>query len=140
MSIDKITVEIISFGYRYNQMPEANLVFDTRFLKNPHWDPKMKFKTGLDKDVFDYVFSIDGANETYEAYLNAIKVSLPLFQKKAELKQEINKKIIIAFGCTGGQHRSVAYAQRLANDLTKDGYKVVVNHRDLQKTLELNNG
>lgn len=134
MDKQNFQIEVLSFGYKYNQMPIANYIFDVRFLSNPYWDPKMRVMSGLDDAVVDYVWSVPGALESYQQFVQTIQTVLPYYVQKVESK---NESIVfkIAFGCTGGQHRSVAFAKRLAAELSQLGYAVSINHRDLEKSL-----
>ncbi|MDV7715506.1 RapZ C-terminal domain-containing protein [Oenococcus oeni] len=129
-------IKVISFGFKYKHLPEASILFDLRFLDNPYWQPEMRTMTGLDEKVSDFIMSVPGASEFYDNYKRTIEQVLPLAQKKESKGGDIQSEIVIAFGCTGGQHRSVAFAERLGKDLKKDGYKVTISHRDLQKTLK----
>lgn len=125
-------ITVMSFGYKYDDMPVANYVFDMRFLDNPFWIPEMKTQTGLDKDVFDYVMNAEAAEEFYQSYSKILKEVLPRQEAKAP-----DRKLVIAFGCTGGQHRSVAFAKRLSEELKNDGFEVQTIHRDMEKSQQL---
>ncbi|MDI4585098.1 hypothetical protein FCS82_08605 [Oenococcus sp. UCMA 14587] len=129
-------IKVISFGFKYKNIPEASILFDLRFLDNPYWQPEMKTMTGLDEKVSDYIMSVPGASEFYENYKKTIEQVLPLAKKKEANGGDIQSEIVIAFGCTGGQHRSVAFAERLGKDLEKAGYDVTIFHRDLQSSLK----
>lgn len=117
-------------------MPKASIVFDLRFLDNPYWEPGMRTMSGLDKKVFDYVMSVPGAEEFYQDFKKTTDFILPLAKKKEDKGGDIESIITIAFGCTGGQHRSVVFARRLGSDLKKSGYQVEIQHRDLEKSLQ----
>ncbi len=119
-------VEVMSFGFKYGLPLDADIVMDVRFLPNPYYDAKMRYKTGLDKPVRDYVMHSEGAKEFYNKLLDMMEFTLPGY------KNEGKASLTIAIGCTGGQHRSVAIAQRLANDL-KDKYPVNITHRDIDR-------
>ncbi|MDN6900974.1 RNase adapter RapZ [Oenococcus sicerae] len=128
-------IQVISFGYKYEHIPRSSMLFDLRFLSNPYWDPKMRTMTGLDQKVSDYVMAADGAENFYQNYKKTIEQVLPLAIKKEATGGDIDSDMTIAFGCTGGQHRSVAFAQRLGLDLIKEGYDVTIQHRDLKTSL-----
>ncbi len=95
----------------------------------------MRTMTGLDQKVSDYVMAADGAENFYQNYKKTIEQVLPLAIKKEATGGDIDSDMTIAFGCTGGQHRSVAFAQRLGLDLIKEGYDVTIQHRDLKTSL-----
>ncbi len=119
------TVSVMSFGFSRGLPPDADLVFDMRFLRNPHWDPVLKPGTGKDKLVADYI----AADPAYEEALTRIEELLLLLlpRYRAEGKSYIN----IGFGCTGGRHRSVHVAERVAARLHAAGFSPTVTHRDL---------
>ncbi len=107
-------IQLISFGYKHNKTPNANLVLDVRFLDNPYWVENLRPLTGLDKPVQEYVLTQDLAQKTMESLVNLISCALP-----AVLAGKSNK-FVVAIGCTGGQHRSTAMVeglyQRLKNE------------------------
>ncbi len=117
----EFTINIVSFGFKHGSVHEADYVFDVRFLPNPYYLPELRPKSGLDNEVYDYVFSFDEANEYYEHVYQLIKLAIEGFKKEKRLHTTI------AFACTGGQHRSVSFARRLANDLA-DKNDVIVRH------------
>jgi UPF0042 nucleotide-binding protein len=103
----KLNVRLISFGYKYGQPVDANVLFDVRFLPNPYWVEELRTQTGLDREVSDYVISSAEAR-------NFLKLVKPLLlflvqQYSAAAKKEL----VIAIGCTGGRHRSVAIVEVL---------------------------
>lgn len=119
------TVSISSFGFARGLPPDGDLVFDMRFLRNPHWDPVLRPGTGIDPAVAAYV----AADPAYEDVVGRIEDLLltVLPRYRAEGKSYIN----IAFGCTGGRHRSVHVAERVAARLREAGFSPTVAHRDL---------
>jgi UPF0042 nucleotide-binding protein len=121
-----VQVTILSFGFKFGIPTDADNVADMRFLPNPFWIPKLKSKTGLDKRVSEYVLTGPGATEFIESYAKALAPMLEGYQR------ENKRHATIAIGCTGGKHRSVAVAVRLAA-LLRDipGIAVSVKHRDL---------
>jgi UPF0042 nucleotide-binding protein len=120
-----LTVSCVSFAYRRGLPREADLVFDVRFLENPHYVPALKPLTGLDPVVQAYVES-DPGFATFEASLEALLLPLlPRFQAEGK------SYLTIAIGCTGGQHRSVFVTERLASALRAAGYEVSTTHREL---------
>ena len=118
---------VTSFGYKHGLPLDVDLVFDCRFLPNPHWIEELRPLTGLDKPVADYVLeqAVTGAFLTRLERLLAL--ILPFYV------QEGKSYLTIAFGCTGGRHRSVAIAERMAGVLEKLGHAPAVIHRDVAK-------
>ena len=126
------TIQVMSFGFKYGIAVDADLVFDVRFLPNPYYKEDLRQLTGLDESVANYVWQTDDANEFYQRVSEQIKWLLPKY--KAEGKSTLT----IAFGCTGGQHRSVAFAHRLHHDLSED-WVVNESHRDIERRKESTN-
>lgn len=118
-------VSISSFGFARGLPPDADLVFDMRFLRNPHWDPALRPGTGLDPAVAAYVAADPAYEEAVSRIEDLLLTLLPRY--KAEGKSYIN----IGVGCTGGRHRSVHVAERIAARLRKAGFSPTVGHRDL---------
>lgn len=122
---DAPTLSVMSFGFARGIPRNADLVFDMRFLKNPHWVPGLREQTGLDAAVGEHI----AGDESYEDALAKIEdlllTLLPRYQ--AEGKAYVS----IAFGCTGGRHRSVHVAERVAVRLRAAGFSPTVEHRDL---------
>jgi len=122
---DEPALNILSFGFARGLPRNADLVFDMRYLRNPHWDPKLRPGTGLDPDVAAYV-QADIAYETTVSQIEALLLAL-LPRYHAEGKSYVT----IAFGCTGGRHRSVHVASRVAQTLRAAGHAPTVTHRNL---------
>jgi UPF0042 nucleotide-binding protein len=122
-SVAGLRLNIISFGYKYGLPVDADLVADCRFLPNPHWVPDLRAQSGLDAPVRDYVLGQPAAVDFLPAYLRVLEVSLAGFEREGK------RYVTLAVGCTGGKHRSVAMAERLATLLA--GRDVTVAHRDL---------
>lgn len=122
-------VEVMSFGFKYGIPLDADLVFDVRFLPNPYYLPELREKTGLDQEVYDYVMNHQESNDFYKRLVELILPILPGYQKEGK------SLLTIAIGCTGGQHRSVAFAHRLAETIKKD-WPVNESHRDKDKRKE----
>ena len=122
-------IEVVSFGFKYVLPLDADLVFDVRFLPNPYYKPELRDKTGLDKDVYDYVMGFEESESFYQHLLDLIEPILPGYQKEGKAI------LTIAVGCTGGQHRSTAFAHRLAEDL-KANWSVNESHRDKDRRKE----
>ncbi len=123
----QLQVQVESFGFRNGLPLGADLVFDVRFLDNPHFVAELKPKTGLDPEVSNFVLS----QPDYQAFLNKLKDLL--FFLLPRYRQEGKTSLTIAIGCTGGRHRSVAVAEDLGPYLLGTGSLVQVNHRDINK-------
>lgn len=122
-------IEVMSFGFKYGLPLDADLVFDVRFLPNPYYQVSLREKTGLDQEVYDYIMAHPESEEFYKHLLNLIVPILPAYQKEGK------SVLTVAIGCTGGQHRSVAFAHRLAESLAKD-WSVNESHRDQNRRKE----
>jgi UPF0042 nucleotide-binding protein len=120
-------VKITSFGFKAGISLEADLVFDVRCLPNPFYIPELKHKTGLDSDVREFVMDSPDSKTLLKKLLDLIDFSLPLYKKEGK------SQLIIAFGCTGGKHRSVTFAELTAAHLSEAGYNVMVSHRDIKR-------
>jgi UPF0042 nucleotide-binding protein len=117
-------LNILSFGFKFGLPPEADLVLDVRCLPNPFYVPELKYKTGLDQEVVDYVMSFAAAQELLKRYESFLQYALPLYVKEGK------SQLTIAVGCTGGKHRSITFARKLAEYCTALGYAPAVQHRD----------
>jgi len=124
-----LSVTIKSFGFKYGLPIEADLLFDVRFLPNPHYIPELKNKTGMDDLVKDYVFGLEASNEFFERVCDMLDFLLPHYIEEGK------RYLVVCFGCTGGKHRSVAVSQALLEYLTEQGYPVDCIHRDIEKEL-----
>ena len=120
------TLSVMSFGFARGIPGNADLVFDMRFLRNPHWVDSLRPGTGKDRDVADYVAGDPAYDEALERIEGLIEQLLPRY--RAEGKSYVT----IAFGCTGGRHRSVHVTERVAARLRDAGFSPTVAHRDLQ--------
>ena len=118
-------VTVKSFGFARGLPSDADLVFDMRFLRNPHWDAALRPGTGLDRDVAAYV----AADPAYDAAMTQIEALLMTLLPR--YRAEGKAYVTIAFGCTGGRHRSVHVADRMASRLRDAGFSPTVAHRDL---------
>ena len=116
-----------SFGFKYGADNEADVVIDVRCLPNPFYIEELKHKTGLDKEVRDYIFSFAESGEFEKKVFDLIDFSVPLYIKEGK------SRLVIDFGCTGGQHRSVTFAEHTAKHLKDLGYDVKTIHRDIEK-------
>lgn len=122
-------IEVMSFGFKYGLPLDADLVFDVRFLPNPYYKLDLREQTGLDQPVADYVMGNQAAEDFYQHLLALLKPILPAYQSEGK------SVLTIAMGCTGGQHRSVAFTHRLAQDLKQD-WTVNESHRDKDRRKE----
>ncbi len=122
-----LKIQCKSFGFKYGTDTEADLVIDVRCLPNPFYAEELKDKTGLDFKVREYVMSGKDSGEFYSRLTSFIDCAVPLYAKEGK------SQLIIAFGCTGGKHRSVTYAELISAHLKEQGYDCITVHRDIQK-------
>lgn len=123
--LGETTLTIVSFGFARGLPPGADLVFDVRFLRNPHWDKELRPKDGRNDEVAAYI----AADPAYEPALSRIEDLLELLLPRYHA--EGKPYVTVAFGCTGGKHRSVHVAERIAQRLRAAGFSPTVLHRDL---------
>jgi len=123
----KLAVSVHSFSYKRGLPRSADMVFDCRFLQNPHWVPELRAMTGREVDVAAYV-SQDPRYETFFSQVSELCTTL-LPAYLAEGKSHLT----LAFGCSGGRHRSVAVAEAIAQTLAKAGWQVSCRHRELER-------
>lgn len=119
-------VTVLSFGFKHGLPPQADLVFDCRFLPNPYFVDELREKNGQMSEVADYVFERPEAGELLGRIDDLLGWLLPHFQ------HERKRYLTVAIGCTGGQHRSVALSERLAGLLTARAHPTTLRHRDLE--------
>lgn len=125
----RISVHIESFGFKYGIPIDKDLIFDVRVLPNPYYIDELKNKTGNDKEVYEYVMGFEESEKLYQKIYDMVKFMLPLYKK--DNKQHLS----IGLGCSGGQHRSVAFVNRLAEDLGNNKkIKVLKKHREGEKS------
>lgn len=117
-------VEVLSFGFKHGTPIDADIVMDVRFLPNPYYVEALRPQTGLDQAVYDYVMKQPETQTFYSKFIDLVEYCLPGYKKEGKAS------VTIAIGCTGGQHRSVAIAERLGMQLKNDQYAVNVAHRD----------
>ncbi|BAK94633.1 RNase adapter RapZ [Tetragenococcus halophilus] len=122
-------IEMVSFGYKYGLPIDADIVMDVRFLPNPHYIAELRPLTGLEEPVYDYVMSFSSTENFYQRFLSLLQSILPGYVEEGK------SNLLVAIGCTGGQHRSVALTQRIGEALAQD-YKVNITHRDKAKRKE----
>lgn len=126
-TIGQLETSIVSFGFKNGLPLEADLVFDARFLPNPHWVDALRPHSGLDDDVRDYVMSSPEAVEFLARIDDLVTFLLPFFSREGK------SYVSIAIGCTGGRHRSVVLAEELARRLRAQGFSPSVHHRDVDR-------
>ncbi|MBB3359653.1 UPF0042 nucleotide-binding protein [Novosphingobium capsulatum] len=125
ISPSRTTVTISSFGFSRGTPPLADLVFDMRFLNNPHWDEALRPMTGKDAPVGDYIRNDPAFAEAFDRILGLLRLLLPRFAAQGKAY------VHIAFGCTGGRHRSVFMAEEIAQGLRNSGFSPTLLHRNL---------
>ncbi len=123
-----MVTRVMSFGFKYGLPVDADLVFDLRFLPNPHFVPELRPKTGLDPEVSEFVLGTDDARELLDEVKSLLDNTLPKYEREGK------SYLTIAIGCTGGRHRSVAFTEALAAYL-RQSREVVVAHRDAGRKL-----
>ncbi len=121
-------VSLMTFGYKFGVPYEADLVFDVRFLQNPHFVPELKPLTGNEKNIQQYVLENKEAQGFLEHMKNFFAFLLPLFE------QERRSYLTVAIGCTGGRHRSVAIANKMKDLFALLGYSATLTHRDMDRS------
>ena len=120
-------VTVISFGFKYSQPYNLDLLFDVRFLPNPHFVEELRPKTGCDPEVVEYLAKQPEYHTFYEKLNGFVEYLLPQYQK------EMKSYLTIGIGCTGGKHRSVAIAERLGHGIEAAGFSVEIVHRDYKR-------
>lgn len=123
---DRMAVKVMSFGFKYGMCREADIVLDVRCLPNPYYIPELKKHTGLESCVRDYVMSFEQSKKLEKKLRDLIDFLLPLY------RHEGKTSLVIAFGCTGGKHRSVTFAENMHTYLEEKGVRTRVTHRDIE--------
>ena len=124
-----MTVSVTSFGFKYGLPLEADLVLDVRFMPNPFYIQELRNQTGLDKPVSDYVFGFQQTRDFLQKVEDLLRFTLPLYAEEGKTG------LVIAVGCTGGHHRSVAIAHALTEFIRGQGYQVAEHHRDMERAV-----
>lgn len=122
-----MSVQVMSFGFKYGSVPEADLVFDVRCLPNPYYIDELRPLTGLDDEIREYVMGCSQTTGYVDRLLSLLDYSVPLYCAEGK------SQLVIAIGCTGGKHRSVVLTELVYNHLSNSGFKTSVYHRDIQK-------
>ena len=125
---DAMPIQVMSFGFKYGAPLEADLVFDVRCLPNPYYVDALREHTGVEKCVQDYVMNAPESQEYFEKITAMLKFLVPLYVREGR------PQLVIGFGCTGGQHRSVTFAELVAAELRKSDLHVNTHHRDYKKS------
>lgn len=123
-----IKVNLVSFGYRYGIPIDSDLVMDVRFLENPYFIDELKALPGTDERVRDFLLSMDATGDFIERFAGLLDYLIPLYWKEGK------SQVSIAIGCTGGMHRSVVIAERLAQVLDEGHSTITIRHRDIDKS------
>ncbi|WP_164169220.1 RNase adapter RapZ [Ruminococcus flavefaciens] len=126
-SSDSLIIKVMSFGFKYGVSTEADLVFDVRCLPNPHYVEELRNHTGCDSCVRDYVMSFEQSRVLFDKMTDLIDYLIPLYVHEGK------SQLVISFGCTGGKHRSITFAELMADHLIAKEYKVQKYHRDITK-------
>lgn len=124
---ETLQVNVVSFGYKHGLPLDVDVVFDCRFLPNPHWIDELRPLTGLDDPVRSYVLAQPSTKEFIAELDTLLAMTLPGYE------QEGKAYLSIGVGCTGGRHRSVVVAEQLAERLRGRGYRVATHHRDIER-------
>jgi UPF0042 nucleotide-binding protein len=124
ISTDMMQTHIMSFGFKYGIPADADMIIDVRFLKNPYFIPELKLFDGENKAVEDFVLNTEEAKTFLKKYMDLLDYLLPLYEKEGKAY------LTIAFGCTGGRHRSVTVARKIYEHLNLPEKLIVISHRD----------
>lgn len=122
-----LNVSVQSFGFKYGLPADADLVMDVRFLPNPYYVPELTHQTGLDEPVREFIFQYEETQIFMKKLTDLVGFLLPHYAEEGK------PAVVIAIGCTGGHHRSVAVAEALAQFVRSQGYETVCTHRDVNK-------
>ncbi len=124
---DKITINLISFGYRYGLPSDADMALDVRFLPNPYFFKDLKKYNGNDRRVKEYVLKWDDTLHFLDKIYSLLSFLIPRYEKEGKTY------LTIAVGCTGGRHRSVVILNKISEYLSEKGYTININHRDMER-------
>lgn len=127
ISSGDFVINFVSFGFKYGILADADLIFDLRCLTNPYYEKELRYKTGNDQEVFDYVMASKDAQILYKHILEYLKFSAPLYVREGK------SQLVVGLGCTGGKHRSVTFANKLNAEFSLENTRNVVRHRDIKK-------
>lgn len=122
-----IYITVLSFGFKYGIPADSDLVFDVRFLPNPYYVPELKYLTGNDEPIREFVMKNEEATEFLMKLIDMMEFLIPNYQREGKYQ------LVVSIGCTGGKHRSVTLANALFGVLRELGYSVKIEHRDIEK-------
>ncbi len=125
--LSRMQIKLISFGYKYGIPTDADILFDVRCLPNPFYIPELKHKTGLDQEVYDYVFSFDEARKIAIQLTELLKTAIPMYLEEGKTQ------LVIGLGCTGGKHRSISFVRYLSEHLSFPDVSILTIHRDIDR-------
>ncbi len=126
-SSDSLIIKVMSFGFKYGVSTEADLVFDVRCLPNPYYIEELRKHTGIEKCVQNYVMDSEQSQKLFKKITGLIDFLIPLYIREGK------SQLVISFGCTGGKHRSITFAELMSEHLIENNYKVQKYHRDITK-------
>lgn len=129
LSTPSFSIQVMSFGFKHGIAIDADLVFDVRFLKNPYYEADLRHKTGLQTEVSSYVLATEDAQQLISKLTDLFQFIIPKY------KEEGKSQLVIAFGCTGGQHRSVTLAEYFGKYFANSEH-TVITHRDIKHSKE----
>lgn len=124
----RLHITVISFGFKFGIPLDSDLVIDVRFLPNPHYEPSLRTFSGNDRVVRDFVFASPVTTEFMQKFVDFVEFLIPHYTKEGKTT------LMVAIGCTGGRHRSVALANRLGEILNEKDLRVTVRHRDIKRS------
>lgn len=124
---DSLTIKVMSFGFKYGVSTESDLIFDVRCLPNPYYIESLRKHTGMEECVQKYVMNSDDSRQLFAKLTDLIDFLVPLYIKEGK------SQLVISFGCTGGKHRSITFAELMTEHLISKNYKVQKYHRDITK-------
>lgn len=128
LETNRISINVISFGFKYGVPIDADLIFDVRFLPNPHYVEQLRPQTGQDPDVYDYVMKWSETQEFLTKLLDMLNFLMPQYKKEGK------SQVVVGIGCTGGKHRSVAITEYLGKVLANSETEAVrLSHRDAER-------
>ena len=126
----KMDITLLSFGFKYGIPIDVDTMFDVRFLPNPFYIDELKYHSGLESNVKEYIWKWPITRQFVEQLNSLISFLLPQYEKEGK------SNLVIAFGCTGGLHRSIFIVEKLADYFKTKGYKINIEHRDIEKALK----
>lgn len=126
LELGKLTISVVSFGFKHGILLDADLIFDVRFISNPYYVPELRDLTGEDESVREYVFRWEQTNIFVDKVIDLLEFLIPNYIKEGKTQ------LVIGIGCTGGKHRSVAIANEIRDRLSKNGHRAIASHRDFR--------